>query len=99
MITKRDCGEVLLNLMRFHSEDEWCASWLIDLEEIVYRRVFVDTKPHPVHAKIYALMREMAERSGVWWTYNHDFLTTGHYEDPEHLPIPLEEAHKRWGNP
>jgi hypothetical protein len=73
----------LLCLMTGISEEAWCASWLVDLEFILWRAATgdpVEGQMNVVSRRQAELLRLLSEEAGGWWAYEDSrgptFLST-----------------------
>jgi hypothetical protein len=72
-LSRKSARELMRNLMEEISEQKYAASWLIDLEYLLW-----DLLDHPQKRGLLpferAGLKHLAEIAGGWWTYSDDGL-------------------------
>src|SRR5262245_28342982 len=66
----RTCAAILARVMGDLSQDYWCASWLVDLEYLLWAAMFGDTSPFTT-ADI-AELRYLSKKCGGWIVWNDE---------------------------
>mgnify|MGYP005846685803 CR=1 FL=1 len=79
--------EVLLHRMKDYSEDYHCASWLVDLEFLLWEMPAADDESRvaQIHTKTVTELRTLAEIAGGWWVYEDETQPAEH--GPVFIPM------------